>query len=406
MLPYHPIAGALSVAAAAGLLVSAAVAPAAWMGVADELDALAAHVAGATPTRSRGSGSDRASDLDEHTTQEPAADDRPAPVNRTEPVNRTDPVDRTSVDEAPPGPPIGYGMHVSGLRTLYADPTRADVAAAVDHGQVWVGSWNLQWGWKAIGEDLEWMVQNNITPVVQVFYWGNDISRDCVRDGCYASGTYKSRAGWSQLATELADALDEHLQGRAAIVVLEPEFNKGHVATFDLLDDELAERAREVRSGYDPAVIALGFGGWAPQFWDTWDDAMAASDAVALQLMRGATRDGHDSYADAAETLLHQARILHDLSGKPVIVSDVALSSYPGGAYLELQAQELGEVLQNRDELRAAGVEVVVYRSLVDDPGATTKEYFGQAERSWGLMYANGTAKPAWNVWLDSVRGA
>lgn len=325
----------------------------------------------------------------------PEANDSEIDPNETGPE---DPEDRSAETPAPPpGPEIGYGMHVSGVRKTTDGPGDPP---DLEYGQIWVGAWNLQYGWENVGRQLDWMAEHNVTPVIQVFYWGNDIGKDCLRDGCAG----KTTAGWSRLLDGLGDQLDEHMGGREAIVVLEPEFNKGNVATYEPLDAALADKADQVHEDYPPARVALGIGGWAPQFWDTWDRAMEASDLMGLQLMRASTQDSRATYTNAAETLVSQAKELHDISGKPVFVTDIALATYPGQPYLDLQAQEIGEILERTDELREAHVEGLVYRALRDNPHATTQEYYGQAEVTWGVRYANGTDKPAAHVWKKGIQ--
>ena len=53
-----------------------------------------------------------------------------------------------------------------------------------------------------------------------------------------------------------------------------------------------------------------------------------------------------------------------------------------------------GTVLADR-RLRDAGVQGLIWRILTDDPKFNTANYHGMAERHWGLLRADGTAKPA-----------
>lgn len=316
--------------------------------------------------------------------------------------NRTRSRNETSSPSSPPEEdraPLGVGLHVNGLRRLDHAPEQGPTTSEMDYGQVWVGAWNLEHGFSRVDRQIAWLVEHDITPVIQFYYWGNDIDKACLEEGCAG----KTVAGWSRLARELGTHLEETMNGQPAIVVLEPEFNKGNVATHEPLDAALAKKADELHDGYPNTRVALGMGGWAPQLWETWDRAMEASDLMGIQLMRASTQDSRATYADAADTLVRQAAILHEISGKPVIVNDVALATYPGPPYLDLQAQELEEIFDATDDLQEAQVEGLVYRALLDDPSAPTAEYYGEAETTWGLRHANGTAKPALAVWRQGV---
>jgi hypothetical protein len=48
----------------------------------------------------------------------------------------------------------------------------------------------------------------------------------------------------------------------------------------------------------------------------------------------------------------------------------------------------------------------VTYRALRDDPGANTANYYGAAEKYWGLIGADGTWKGALQAWAEGVRAA
>ncbi len=300
-----------------------------------------------------------------------------------------------------PAPPMRFGMglwHLEMQREHGIDP---------DLGQTWAGAWNLYQGWGPVDRHLEIARENNITPVIQVFYWGNDLSKKCLQHGCEGRGGMQlSDAGWGRLLDQLGDRLDETLDGREAIVVLEPEFNKGHVATYEPLDAMLADRALQMQEAYPNATVALGLGGWAPQFWDAWDRAMDASDVISVQLMRGATVDDRDTYLSSAETLAEHAEQAHELSGKPVMITDIALATWPEPEYRDEQAQVIGDLFEDEtmSRFKAAQVDGIIYRAIVDQPSATTAEYYGQAETTWGLVDEDGTPKPALDVWVQGIQ--
>lgn len=340
----------------------------------------AGHAPDPDPDRDR-SVDDRGPEDDGNTSEEDSEDRSPTPME--------------------PAPPMRFGMglwHLDLQREHGIDP---------DLGQTWAGAWNLYQGWGPIDKHLEAARENNITPVIQVFYWGNDLSKGCLQNGCEGRGGMElSEAGWARLLDQLGDRLDEKLDGREAVVVLEPEFNKGHVATYEPLDAMLADRALQMKAAYPNATVALGLGGWAPQFWGTWDRAMEASDVISVQLMRGATVDDRDTYLSSAETLAEHAERAHELSGKPVLVTDIALATWPEPEYRDEQDQVVGDLLKDEtmSRLKAAHVEGIIYRAIIDEPTATTAEYYGQAETTWGLVDEDGTPKPALETWVQGIQ--
>jgi hypothetical protein len=54
-------------------------------------------------------------------------------------------------------------------------------------------------------------------------------------------------------------------------------------------------------------------------------------------------------------------------------------------------------------EFRAAGVQAMIWRMLVDDPAFNTDNYHGMAERYWGLLRADGSPKPSFTPFLNGM---
>ncbi|HEX2066665.1 MAG TPA: hypothetical protein VHI93_07625, partial [Candidatus Thermoplasmatota archaeon] len=153
-----------------------------------------------------------------------------------------------------------------------------------------------------------------------------------------------------------------------------------------------------------PAVqIVLGFGNWGSVHWGTFDRAAAASDMTGIQGMRGSTRQTLEQYGSLYEGLQTGANKLQTLFGKPIMLTDIALSSYPEPQWLQPQADTLKEVFDHLPELKAAGVQAIIYRSWMDSPGMDLANYYGMAERYWGLANKSGL-KPAAQVWIDGVK--
>jgi hypothetical protein len=297
-----------------------------------------------------------------------------------------------TVPDAPAEDAMRFGLDVDSLDAQTAAGLR------LDYAMIWIGAWNLEKGWLVPEERLAAMRAAGVTPAVQLYYWGDDISPSCFEKGCNG----KTVEGWDRLARELVDRLQAGLDGGPVLLILETEFNKGSVARYEPLDALLAEKAAWLKGAYPAARIVLGFGNWNLPAWETWDRAAAASDAMGLQALAGAS--GHGPEGTLFEATLAGAQRLKDLFGKPVVLGDVAAASGPDPATPATQAAALDPFLGHLAELREAGVEAILYRSLADSPGVPLANFFGEAERHFGLATVGGALKPAGEAWLAAIR--
>jgi hypothetical protein len=274
---------------------------------------------------------------------------------------------------------------------------QAELGIPIDYGSLWVGAWTLRWGWEEPDRQLRALRAVNVTPAVHLYYWGDSLSPRCLEQGCAG----KSLAGWDRLAKELAEHLGTTLGGRPALVFLETEFNKGSVARYKPLDGMLAEKATLLRS--IPGVqVVLALGNWNPAAWTTWSQAAAASDFVGLQAMAGSTRDAPGVQQTLVNRTVAGARQIQADFGKPVILHDLAFSSYPEPDALDLQAATVRLLLECLAPLKAAGVQAMLYRGLQDNPAMDLGNYYGLAERHFGLAWVD-SLKPAGIAWLEGV---
>ena len=297
--------------------------------------------------------------------------------------------------------PFAFGMDAASVG--------AQVAAGVkpEYGTFWIGPWTLTSGWGGPDAELDRMKAAGVTPAIHFYYWGDDISKACVEDGCWSSlhNAQKDRAHWDTLAEQLVAHLDARMAGKPVLVFVESEFNKGNVATYEPLDGYLAQKAQQIRAGYANATVVMALGNWNSAAWGTFDRFAAASDMVGIQGMRGSTRDSDAHYEDIYDQTLTGAQLLKAKFGKPVILTDIALSSYPESGYTQRQADNLQRFFTGMPELQAAGVTAMIYRSWLDSPNMDLANYYGAAERHWGLATATGT-KPAGDVWVAGVLAA
>lgn len=296
---------------------------------------------------------------------------------------------------------------------LDADSHQQQEAAGLtpDYQVLWVGVWNLQKGWRDTDAQLRRLHEANLTPAIQFYYWGDDMAPSCLQQsGCAG----KDLAGWTRLRQELAHHLQTNLHGDPVLVVLETEFNKGSVAHLESLDEALALQATELKRSYPGATVVLGLGAWNPSAWGTWDRAAAASDAIGLQALQGfpatvpGTAPGTTAPGTAAGTLFNatvaHARTARAVFGLDVVLDDVAVASASGPAGAEAQRRDLAAFVAGMPALHEAGVTTMLYRAYVDNPSMGLDNYFGEAERHFGLATVSGELKPAGQLWVQAIQ--
>ena len=270
-----------------------------------------------------------------------------------------------------------------------------------DYGTVWVGRWNLEKGWRNTDAALRALDAANVTPAVHFWYWGDDIQDACFGGGCNG----KTVEGWHELTRQLTAHLQADLGGKPVLLILESEFNKHGVHDEEYLDQALALKVGDIKAGYPAAQVVLGFGNWESRAWGTFDRAAAASDYVGLQAMAASTRHDKEFHLGLADETVEGAERLHVLFDKPVVVQDVAVSSYPEPESLETQEEALLRFAASLPALREAGVEAVIYRSFLDVPDMALGNHFAEAERHWGLAWHDtGELKPAGRAWIQAIQ--
>ena len=274
----------------------------------------------------------------------------------------------------------------------------------VGYGSLWAGAWNQErYGWGGITDQLNTARAAGVTPVIQWWYWGDDLTPDCVANGCRDKyyGVWKDKQTWDRLSSELADIIVRSLGANSgAIIIVETEFNKASMQSNETFDGWLAEKAQFFRS--KGLRVVVGFGNWGRENWKNYDRAVAAADLIGVQALLSSVRD-QQIYLDGAELLIGAARYNRTTFGKPSFVTDFAFSSYPEATYERYQDTVVRDIFRRMDELRGAGVEGMVWRMLADDPNFDTANYHGQAERHWGLLRADGTKKLAFQPFLNGM---
>jgi hypothetical protein len=273
---------------------------------------------------------------------------------------------------------------------------------AVSYGSLWAGAWNQKWGWGGVQTQLRTAKSAGVTPLVQWWYWGDDISPSCVENGCIDRyhGVRKNRATWTKMSNQLADLIVNTV-GSNAIVVIEAEFNKSGIENYERFDGYLAEQVKIFKARN--LKVAIEFGNWGRPRWKSFDRAVARADYLGAMALQSSRRDA-STYRSGADSLLSQARFYQSTFRKPVFVTDFAFSSYPEPAYETLQDLVIIDIFKRMAEFRRAGVRGMVWRMLADDPNFDTNNYHGIAERHWGLIRANGSRKAAFTSFSRGMK--
>lgn len=302
-----------------------------------------------------------------------------------------------------PGPglelPIRFGTEVKSV-------ARAEKAGlSFGYGVLWTGAWNQKYGWDTPQQELREAEKWGVVPVVHWRYWGDEIGPSVVENRVVVDMRHQVRKDeqtWFRMAGELADMVAREMGGREAVVVLETEFDKDGIENHEFFDGYLAEQARIFKSRGNIKVV-LGFSNWGRSQWSRFDRAIAESDMLGTQLLRSSVREPA-GYLKAVDTLLAGARTLHARFRKPVMIMDLALSSYPSSEYEQHQATVLRQLFSRLGELKAAGVTALIWRQIVDDPQFDSSSYHGQAGRHWGVLRSDGSPKPGFQVLRDGMR--
>jgi hypothetical protein len=281
-----------------------------------------------------------------------------------------------------------------------------ELGMPVAYGSTWAGGWIQKFGWNGVEEDLRRATAAGAIPVVQWWYWGDDIGPSCLENGCHDRyhGVWKDRATWSRMSNELADLI-VRVGGpeSRALVVIETEFNKNGTETYEPFDGYLAEQAEIFhRRGLK---VVITFGNWGQPHWSNFDRAIASADLLGTMRLQSSVRDA-GTYLSSADALIAAAQYFHTNFRKPTFVTDFAFSSYPEPSYEGYQDMVVRDIFRRIDELSAAGVQGMIWRMLADDPAFDTGNYHGVAERYWGLLRADGQPKAAFETFRDGAASA
>lgn len=274
---------------------------------------------------------------------------------------------------------------------LYEEARRRGVAP--DFLQLWLTrGWSDDW---ARHQQLVELARKGVVPVVVHYYYGDDISKERIE---------AQRKGWYESMWRMANLVR---MPYPVLVILEPEWNnappKGETAVTDWpwFAKDLKAAAEMIRDVAPNALVGTCPGDFPgpPRLEAVLSEAADDLDFLAFQEMRAGTvpEAETDGYRDVAEAGVEFARYLHRAFGRPLLLGYLAFSSH--GGWEDAQAKALRGLYERRRALQEAGVFGWIYFHLFDDPEHVG--YFGPAERHFGLLRVDGSAKPAFEVFRD-----
>lgn len=284
--------------------------------------------------------------------------------------------------------PLAWALPVGVGAGGFGDVTGAKPA----YGQIWVGEWT-DGRWSSFESDLRAVRDAGATPVILWYYWGDSISVNAVK---YGTGG-KSRGEWDAMAGEIGRRANAIMGGKEFLVVMEPEFNKNGIQSWDTFDGYLASQAWGIRGAAPGARVVMGFGHWGG--WDGFDRAMDAAHYSGFQWLRGSTRDSAASAEQSADRALEITKALRSRWGKDVVLYDVGISTY--GGWDGVQERALARFVALERELEAAGLKGFVWRTVRDNNYSSG--YYGAAEATWGVMRASGEKKPGYDELVSFI---
>jgi len=270
-----------------------------------------------------------------------------------------------------------------------------------------------------------------VAPFFQLFYFGDEICLEALKGTVQPkdySGKVQSLGGYWALV-KLVGARCK-AAGVQALVAPEPEWNKrgpnAPSGTQSVLDDPavwdtLFRDTAWTLQGYGCRVITVP-GSWADlsPLLQKFPKMMQVTDYVGTQMLRCVVRPTGASYADRAssydsgpDSVLGKVQGLRAVTQKPVIVTDVAFSSYGantnpnhpfdggnGKAEEARQGRAFEHLRALLPKFQEAGVTGLILRSTKDSPNFDVKNYYGYGERCWGVVRADGSQKASYSAYV------
>ncbi|GAA4904036.1 hypothetical protein GCM10023333_42980 [Ferrimonas pelagia] len=279
--------------------------------------------------------------------------------------------------------PVGSGQNYQPL--WRHAPVQAGVLQGVT---LWITR-HSDWRWLQ-PDLLKLAVQKGYTPMISLWYFGDEISPEFVTEH------------WDAYRTMIRQRLIPLLKDLPeAYLLLEPEFNKNGIERWPEWGRRMSEVIGEIKRALPGIKVGMVLGDWDPigQFasYESAAPAIEASDFVGTMLMIAGYTEAIHFDADWSPWIRAQrlALQLRQRFNKPWMLAYVAIASEP--QWQRRQALELEKLEQYLPALKQYGLFAINWFSLVDDPGQ--QGWFADAEQSFGLLDRNFEPKPAAQTW-------
>ena len=270
--------------------------------------------------------------------------------------------------------------------------------APVNAQAIWLTrDWNDSW---VSRRDLQRMAEEGVVPVLILYYWGEDISRENV---------VRQRKDWYFYLLKVAAIASIDYP---VLIVLEPEFNDETnndstlILSWPGFNEIVIDGIYILRSMAPNVLVGICPGDFGAQDLESSiGEVVEYSDFIAYQEMRASTKPSliTDDYEDVTERALGYATWLHQVFDKPVLLSYAAVSTYDpdGGRWEQHQSDVVSHLYASAPQLQEQGVFGILYFMLFDDPHHTG--YFGPAEPYFGLVDAAGKPKKGWFSFAEQI---
>lgn len=292
-----------------------------------------------------------------------------------------------------------YSTTLAGDKTVILPEWLKSNGADINAHAIWLTRrWDESWLSRS---DLEDMARNGVIPVLVLYYFADDISREVV---------LKHRQDWYFYLMKVAALASIDYP---VLVVLEPEFNDESndddtlVLAWGGFNEVVIDGIYILRSLAPNILVGVCPG----DFGDSQDieysagEAVQYSDFVAFQEMRASTQTTlvNDTFEDVTGRALSYSHRLSEKFDKPVLLAYAAVSTYSdgNGDWHQYQADILDNLFTSVPELRSNRVFGILNFMLFDDPEHVG--YFEEAEPFFGLVDSAGSPKPGWRVFKKHI---
>ena len=271
--------------------------------------------------------------------------------------------------------------------------------APVNAQAIWLTKdWDESW---VSRRDLQRMAAEGVVPVLILYYWGDDISRDNV---------VRHRKDWYFYLLKVAAIASIDYP---VLIVLEPEFNdetnhdKTLILSWPGFNEIVIDGIYILRSLAPNVLVGICPGDFGIQDLESSiGEVVEYSDFIAYQEMRGSTKPSliTEDYEDVTDRALGYATWLHKMFDKPVLLSYAAVSTYDPehGRWEQHQSDVVSNLYGAAPQLQEQGVFGILYFMLFDDPAHAG--YFGPAEPYFGLVDSAGKPKTGWFSFAMQVK--